>query len=152
MALTAVHSDCIDAVQAAIQSIGLTGLPNDQVYAFKFPFDRESMGLRFPAVHVSLPFSEVEQVLGGTNERDDWGYPVLVTIVTLSNQSTAIPVDVLNWRQNIRKKFHNQRLSAVSAVYTCKVEPRAIVDLSLFGDNYDVSYLLVRCITREARS
>jgi len=157
--MSAVYTDILNAVQWSIQQIGLkladsTTLPNGQVYLRKLPTDRG--GLTLPCVIVSES-PDPETDLGGTNARDDWGHPVLVTTVVASNQDVAVYDWEILWRQQIRRKFHNQLLSGsgglLATVYICVVEPRTIVDPSLFRDgNLSLGQLLVRAKSREVRT
>ncbi len=143
-----MHYECCLAVQSTIQVFGLAGIPSGQVYLRKFITDRG--GTILPAVIVAHP--GIETVLPGTNERDDWGYPVVVALVSVGNQDLTVSNTELLWREQVRKLFHNKRLATPAVNYVCLVEPGPIVDLSYFHDqNVTVSTMTVRCITREDR-
>jgi len=151
----AVQYRCLSAVHSTIQGLGLDGIANASIVLRKLPSDREQDSdgrIPSPAVVVSLaPFPETN--LGGTNARDDWGFPVYVAICKASNQSLTVDEAVLDWRQTIRKAFHWKRLSGVSEVMYCLWEPQAVINLEHFFErNLDVSSAIIRCVTREARS
>src|SRR5574341_1018524 len=126
----AVHYELCLAVQSTLQGFAFAGIPSSQIYLRKFPTDRG--GITLPAIVVSHP--GVETVLPGTNERDDWGYPVVVSLISTGNQSLTVSNTELLWREQVRKLFHYKRLSTPAVNYVCEVEPGPIVDLSLFHD------------------
>jgi hypothetical protein len=91
---------------------------------------------------------------GGTNQRDDVGYPIAVGLFAADSDSQTENYDRnLLWRERIRRKFLHQRLSGVPSVYTCLVEPKQIVDpFRWLARNLWVSTLLLRFLSREARA
>ena len=148
----AIHEQCISAVKTVIQGLDLDGIPDAQIYDRKLIIDRE---LTLPCVIISP--EGVEQDLGGTNERDDWGYPVPLVYVDADNQDLADTAlkrkRMLLWRQRLRRAFHNKRLSAVSEVYVCRVEPNVIIDQTAWLErNKVVGGMTIRCVTREVRT
>lgn len=148
MVADAVHYNIMDAAQDVIQALSLTDIGTNVVLR-KLPTDRD---LTLPAVIVSHG-TETETQLPGTNLADDWGYPVLVSIVSNGNQDYTLSEQELEWREKVRNAFNNKRLSAVGTTFRCVVEPRAIVDLGLWKEqNLNVSTLLVRVYSREVRS
>ena len=150
--MSAVYDAVAQAVQVRVQGLGLAGIPSGQVYLVKLPADRGTVPVTLPAVFVSYG-PDAESLPGGTNYRDDVGYPVLVTVCRPSNQNLILDNTWLLWRQQIRLGFHNKRLAAAGTVWKGVVEPRAVVDPGLFHDeNLDVQQLLVRVLSREARS
>lgn len=156
----AVHYDCLQGVQAAIQALTLTlpdasALPDAQVYLRKLPTDR---AVPLPAVIVAVPPSPETLDTPGAVGADDWGYPCWVVLVVAANGDLTIDGDYeLRWRQQIRDTFHNRRPSAVVSALSvplkrCVVEPGPVIDVSLFQQaNVWVSSLLVRVVTREVR-
>jgi hypothetical protein len=144
----AKHYDIIDAVADVIVALNLTSITSNVVQQ-RLPTDRD---LTLPVVIVSHG-SEMEAKRPGTNAQDDWGYPVLVSIVQAANQDKAINNNLLYWREQIRNAFHNKRMSAISTNYQCEVEPRPIFDVGLWSqENIDVSTMCVRVWSRELRS
>jgi hypothetical protein len=153
---TSLQCQCIAAVQAEIIGLNLAGLTRAQVYAKKFPTDRN---VTLPAVICSLPPNEGEQMVGGLNEREDIGYPVFVTILKAENGGLEIDADMDTtslWRETIMRHFHDKnpvgQTQNVASVYTCKVEPRQIMDFSAFIDrNVYAGGMVVRCLARQTR-
>lgn len=142
-----VEKQCHDAIVAAIQAIGLEGVQSTEVVLRKVPRDRNHLN---KGVTVS-PVKAIEAA--GTNERDDFGYAALVTLTEgTSNGGTENMGRVSLWREQIRKVFHNKRLSAVALSVVCSVgHGDSFLPKELQGHN-DVSTLLIRCWTREGRT
>lgn len=153
-----VHYQCATNVHTAIVALALPlptsgNLPDAQKYLRKVLSDRL---VTLPAVVVFLP-PLGEQVLGGTNERDDWGYPVGVAIMAASNQDDGLDTDdeeYLRWRELIRKTFHQKRgITTPAEVYKTVWEPAAVIDMGLWQQqNLWVQGGVVQCVTREART
>lgn len=149
-ATEAVHERCLDAVQARIQGLALSGIPSAQVYVRKVPWTRETT---FPCVQIAPIGAEKIPRAGGTNLRDDIEYPVLVVIVDKDDQKQQTNRDRdLLWRQRIIKAFRNQRLPGVSEVHQCVVEPQAInPPKDWIEQSAWVSAVRFNFVTREAR-
>lgn len=146
--MSAKHKDILAAVVTVIKALSLSGVSSANITEGKLPLDRN---LTLPSILCSQFGSE--QMLPGTCGSDDYGYPVLVVIVSAGNQNNATSDTELQWRQSIRNAFHNKRLSGVSAVWKCVVEPGEIVSPAEWRDsNLTVSALTVRAITREVRA
>lgn len=67
-----------------------------------------------------------ETVIGGTNERDDIKYPVLVGMYgkgQLNSQSRNV-LDPLRFRDRMRMVFHMKRLTAITSVMYCDYNGR----------------------------
>jgi hypothetical protein len=158
----AVYKRILDAVVAELQSIATAGsLPGldatkvarqDAIFISNLPFD-------LPGIVVAPGAQEEDK--GGTNERDDIGYPVQIAIVDSKWSKDPDPdstdIDYLLIRERIRRHFQNRRLalirSSVPESYTTKVTYEGILDhetttkgLMRFG-----SYLTLNFATREPR-
>lgn len=139
---------CLDAVQTVIQDLDLSGISDSDIRVQKLPWQRTQVE---PGIFIT-PITEKLDPRAGTNARDDIGYGVQVVIVQKSNQSQTDNLTTeLTWRQRIRRSFHNKRLSGVTEVNICYVEPGAVVLPSLFEEMYDVQSLIIRCMSRELR-
>lgn len=88
-----------------------------------------------PAVVVS--YNASEQSTGGTNARDDYGYPVLVTLHTVEGDNGvgggADPpgLTATRFRQLVRERFHHRRAVAVDGIdcFLCEYDPQgAVID------------------------
>lgn len=148
----AVHYRCLEQCHKAVQALDLPGLPQGRVFRRKFPADRD---LEPPFIVVSFPVGAVETYEPGTNDRDDLGYPILVTFAMASNQDLDAGPDFANfitWRERVMRRFRFQRLDGVPEIFYCRPEPQPILDADLFFDkNLDVGGILFRFISREVR-
>lgn len=158
---SAVFKRILDTVVAEIQSLATAGsLPGldatkvarqDAVFISNLPFD-------LPGIIVAPGAQEEDK--GGTNARDDIGYPVIVVIVDSKWEKdpdpTSTDIDYLLIRERIRRYFQHRRLASVIAnvpeSYTTNVSYEGILDhssqkgLMRFG-----SYLTLNFCTREPR-
>lgn len=93
---------------------------------------------------------ETQEPNAGTNLRDDIVYPFGILFVASVGQAS---LEVLTeWRQKARRVLHNGRLSGVSSVIRVTVEPMPIVLPDVYrANNWIVSGLVVKCLSREAR-
>jgi hypothetical protein len=152
---TSIYYQVLQAVQSAIQGLNLvlpdaSVLPASRVYLYKLLTDR---AITLPCVIVFQP-PVPETMPGGTNERDDTGYPVGVGILAASNQDYDLDSDddpFIKWRQRIRRKFNEQRI-VVDQVYRCLWEPSPLIDYGLWEQgNLWVQGGIVRVLNRESR-
>lgn len=145
----AVLEQCLEAIQARIQGMSLSGIANSSVVIQKVPSDRN---VTRPAIVIGPVGGETVALTSGSNRRDDVGYPVFVGIIAADNQDqdTNRGRNLL-WREKIRRAFHAQRLPGVSLNYTCGVETRDIVAPDWFASMRFVSAMVIRCLAREPR-
>lgn len=152
---SAVHDQCLVAAQARIQALTLAGITSSNIIIRKIPTDRDIGGdgtYDFPAIVISPLGIENQPPSGGTNARDDVGYPVLISFLAADNQDlTTNRERYLKWRETVNRAFRSQRLTGVSEVYICRVQPGPIVSPAAFWKNVYHSSLLVQCISRETR-
>lgn len=146
-----VHERILDAVKAEIQGMVvaslLTGLRVGQVYRKMVPDDKAVI---FPAVFITPEAAETFEVV--TNYRDDIGYPAVVYLTNRNaKEYTAGLPPFLLWRHRIIKRFRTQRLSAVSEVIGCTIEPNVVIDPKLPWYDYVVSAFILRFKAREYR-
>ena len=148
-----VHYRCATAIQARIQSLGLSGIDPANVIVRKLSSDRgaDDGTYSYPMVVVST--LGIDRSEYGTNKRDTVGYPVMVAILAADNQDLETNHDkYLLWRQKIRRAFINQALSAVPEIWIVEIEPGPIVNPVAFWDgNLYHSSLILRCYSREER-
>lgn len=102
-----------DAVLLAIQQLGLPSLSADMVVAVRRPWvQRGGDWIIYPGISIHGG-PEVED--NGTNQREDIGYPVFVTMVAPSDPSRRSSRDLLpSWREPIRRRFIHGVLSNVA--------------------------------------
>lgn len=140
--MASTHKDILDAIDTAITSLSLTDCEEIAVRAE--PKDGDEF---YPGITIS-PVREEEYA--GTNQRDDVAYGVQITMV-VNNDVDPTEEDLFTtWRQSIRKKFIHQKLTAVSTVTTCLVEPGPIYQN--VPEHLDVGTLIIRVISRETRT
>jgi hypothetical protein len=143
----AVAKQCADAIVTVIQSLSLTGIESSEVTARKVARDAAQVRRG-----IQVAFT-TDSVGGGTNERDDIGYGFIVTCCQGTSRGDTDDLDrVTLWRQQIRRAFHNQRLSGVNEIYICTVSPGDQFIPKELRKHNDVSALYVRCWSREQRT
>lgn len=141
---TAIFYQCLLAVQSIIQGLALDGIASADVVVQKLPWDRR---ITKPGI---LIHPRTEQIFPATNESDDVGYAVMVTMISASNEDLVTDLDRLTlWREQISRGFRHKPLPGVGCVYTVKVEPGVVVLPEGFSKMYDVGALTLRCISRE---
>ena len=146
-----VHYQCAIAVRDEIRTLKMPGLPDAQVIAQKLPWHE---GEDLPACIVSTWQPETMAPSKGTNLRDDIGYPVHVSFVSVGGRQEALTYKhprMLLWRQQVARHFRNQRLTGVSEIWQCLIEPANTFLPAEFLRNVDHSQLTVRCMSREHR-
>lgn len=157
----AIHFSALQGVQAVIQGLDLTGLPeasplpDERVYLRKLP--AEWRGLILPCVVVSLvPLPELNP--GTLTQSEDYGYPCLVTVIVPNNQDLTLVEAELKWRERVKQAFQRKRPAALvtelgTAFLFTTWEPSPVLDLDLFKQaNLFVSAAVVRVNTREVRT
>lgn len=147
---TAVHKQALDAVVTAIRNLGLESIHTKEIQARKIPYDDDRI---FPGITVSWTS---EREAGGTTQRDDTGYPLLVTMIQGSGKdSTEGLAKIALWRQQIMRAFNRKRLAGISATgvhqLECTVQRQKVTLPDKFKDNYDAGQLVVTCWFREPR-
>lgn len=145
---TAIFTNILAAVQSTIIGLSLDEIDSADIHIRKQPWHRD---LALPGVLIT-PLEEVLPTAGGTNARNDIGYGVRVSLVQAGNQSPTANLDrLLSWREQIVRAFHARRLAGVAASVVCRIEPGPVVEPAAAERQYDVSALVIRCFTREAR-
>ncbi len=149
MAAASTHLQIVQAVQAAIVALALSGYT---VYAEKMQRGREA-SWSLPAI-VCAPIGTETYPETGTNVADDTGFPVLVAFIHATNQDPTLIDNELLTRQKVRKLFRNKHLTiADGTLYVCKLEPGFTIDPALwFNNNLSVGTFTVRALCREVRS
>lgn len=142
----AVFKQCLDAVTTQIKILSLSGVSNDSIVVQKLPWDRN---VTKPGVFI---YPVPETLVQATNASDDVGYGVMVVMVQASNQNLTSNVSrLLTWRQQISRHFRFQRLTGVSEIFQCLIVPQLVFSPGDFLNQFDVSALLIRCMSRESR-
>lgn len=154
--MAAVLETILSSVQTAILGLSLTGVSTSNVVIMSVPINRPAdlPQTPYPAILIAPFGAEDLSPSGGTNLHDDITYPILVAILAKNEQAQAYNrARYLLWREDIRKKFHNHRLTGASTVYTGMVTPQNMIDpTGWFEKNLFVSALLCKFVSREART
>ncbi len=159
------HEQCVQGVLARLAQLTFADTPTapgtvKAVIDGLVPID--DTALQFPCLLVTIE-GETEQVGmgygagGGSNYRDDYGYPVKVTIcdqmdmVSLADQQ-ARRVKYTKWREQIARAFSRQKLATTgNQVFDCIAAPLGIVDGRMPLQQYVVSGLTLRFYARLTR-
>lgn len=149
--------EVLAGVRSVIAGLTLTGLSSANVVAMLVGDDEEGNGPNvpgFPCVICCYEGGEAVDPSAGTNLRDDVVYPVSVVILSSENRSNTNRERNLKWRQQIRRAFHHQRLSGVTAghAWKCEVRPGAIADRPRWLQNQHAQVLVVAVTVREPRT
>ncbi len=155
-----VHWQCLEGVQAVVQSMSLAGVANTSIVVRKLAADRilgalkaGTLGVPLPAV-ILLPDTEQQDAAQGNNSLDDIVYPVLAMLIMVDNQEPTLAANlptVLQWRERLNRAFRQQRLAGVSTIIDATVEPHTIVDPQGWAAGYFVSALCIKFTSREPR-
>lgn len=146
----------IDEIKSIATAGDLPGLDATKVVRQDLVFVSNISAAALPAIVVTP--GQTESVEGGTNTRDDWGYPVEVLVVdTKWKKDTSQTSTYLLWRERIRRHFNFRRLAEVIGnvpeVYVNQVIPKDILayDTPEKGLARFSSMLTIQFKTREAR-
>ncbi len=155
-----VHLQCLQGVQAVVQSLSLAGVAGSSVVIKKLAADRilgslkaGTLGIPLPAV-VLVAEPEQQEVSQGNNALDDVIYPVLAILVLIDNQEPTLAANlptVFEWRQKLNRSFRQQRLAGAATIIDTAVQPKAIADPQSWAAGYYVSALSFRFTSREPR-
>lgn len=142
--------DVQSAIVGAINGGTLVGLSTANVVLQKVATDRNQV---LPAIMIS-PAEEEMPPAAGVNDRDDITYNIMVALVNNDNQDQTVNFEQeLNWRQNVRRLFHNQKLGPrTTENVLCRVKPLATVEPGAWRANLFVSTLIVQAVCRETRN
>lgn len=142
----------LDAVATAIQTLSLTNLPSDEVRVRRWPWketDRGTIAHRGITVH---PLTEAEYP--GTNERDDVGYGIGITMIVGSDHAAYEQIDgIPAWREAIRRNLHRTRLGL--SISGCNeldfMVSHGQLNVPKDLHKYEISTLVGRYAMRESR-
>lgn len=142
------------AVQARIQSLALSGITNSNIAVKKLPWHRATD--TYPQIIITGYLPESFPRGAGTNQRNDVGYPVTVTILEADNQNlTANHERNLLWRQRIVQACIDRQiepsLGAGNSHGICTVEPNTVVVPDSFANNVFHSSFVLRFTARQTR-
>lgn len=155
---TSVYERILDAVEDEIYTLANAGSLTGFAASTRTVLQQPKANLAiasYPAIFLTP--NGVESKFPGNNNRDDWGRPVLLSIYhegTISG--TDIVPKVALWRERLMRHFHRKRLTAVSEVYDCDVNPQSILEVSSPANNPPrptlLSAMTLNFKTREPRT
>lgn len=135
------------AVIAGIQGLTLAGIEAGEIQLRKVYRDASAISR---GITVS-PAATSEGI--GTNAQDDFGYGMIVYFVTGTGNGYSDDIDRMTlWREQVRKLFHNKRITSVATNTVCKINPGDAYIAKELRKNQDVSALTLRVWTREQRT
>ena len=114
----------LEGVQARVDSVVYSSERGDNM-AYPSPdstiiqedFDSD-YGYAFPSLLIIPGFEHKIDPLDGTNERDDYVYPVMVQIIDRKSMDYAVGAPShLKWREQIARAINQQKLAGVPEVY-----------------------------------
>lgn len=145
----------MEAIKTAIQALALTGVSSTNVLIQKIPRDSSSdvpAASQMPLILISPVGAESIDPTGGTNIRDQVVYPIQVLMLDRDDQSQTSNYDrYLLWRETIRQRFTNCRLSGVSEVVRVRVEASDILNPPAWTKGYFLGGLRIMVTSREER-
>lgn len=149
-----ILSDILNTVRSLVQDLELPGLATANVIVQKVAGDRpqDLPAVKYPCLLIAPHGAESADPQSGTNLRDDVVYPIRVTILAedAGDQQFGL-TQYLGWRERLRRRFHNQRLSP-DLCFTVQVQPLTIVDPAAWHQRgLFVSSLVLHCFSRESR-
>jgi len=170
--ITSVYYQILSKVLEDIKALDLEDIATANIQLAKVLNERETVFPGLPGILVLPLGQETMPIAIGTVGKDYIGYPVAVMMMdsdrrdTSTGQPSAADAGTqdqdfrydtkLLWRERIRKQFINQRLPLTlpdgSDVYTCQVEPNAVVEATdWLEDNIWMSIIVLRFWSRESR-
>lgn len=145
-----VYEQCLNAVLAKIQGLGLSGIDSASIVRRKVPWDRR---ITLPGIIVSPPRDTIQPVTSGQN---DIAFDCLVTFVRTSNEDLTANLGThLSHRQTVSDAFQpvsgQAALAGVPDVYNVEVIHGSVYDGASFAAGEDVQQLTLRCLHRRNR-
>lgn len=150
-----VHYQCLLAVQSVLQALTFSGMNSENIEVVKVvdakTLEKDgALANRFPGILLAPVGAET--MLGGTNTRDDIGYPVGVFIMAKDDKDYFSNTNTYTlWREEAIKALRNQRLDDVPEVHLSRIEPAQIIHSGAFGRGLLISSFTVRYIARQSR-
>lgn len=142
-----LYRKCLEAVKTTIDGLSLTHADSRAVTVTvrKRPYNQDKWER-----DITLSHSRMTTGIG-TNQDEDVGYGIRVTIVGASSGGSSEDQDSFTyWEELIRNAFWGKRLSGVTEVWYCGYEPaQPLADAPYTKDSRDVSEFIIRCWTRE---
>lgn len=155
---TSVYERILDAVEDEIYTLANAGTLPNFTATTRTVLQQPKANLAIASYPcIFLTPSGTETKYPGNNNRDDWGKPVLLSIY---HEGTISGTDIVPrvglWRERLFRHFHRKRLSAVTEIYDCDVQPNPILQTSSPQENPPrptlLSSMTLNFKTREPRT
>lgn len=143
-------NDILDAVVLRLKDLTLAGISTSSIVKRRIPFTVKDVAV-LPGIAV-CPVGMMDYP-GKSTAQDDYGLPVMVCIQKVNNHDfSSDPETELLWREQCERALISQRLSGVTEVYQCILQPRPLFDVSmLFHHNLWHSEIYLRYLARRTR-
>jgi hypothetical protein len=150
-----VHYSLMEATQARFQALTLTGIDDASIIIAKKIDTRtlekdRTAPFRMPGILICA--GNTEKLQGGTNSRDDIGYPVAVYLFAKDDKDLTTNHDqYLRWREQLIGSVINQRFAGVPEQFRAEVEPGPIIHDGAWLKGLLASAFTIRFTVRRAR-
>lgn len=146
-----IYEQIKSQVNIAIQALNLPGLSSANIVVGKIARDRPDILPSLPGILIANYGNKAP--LAATNLRDDIPYQVLVAAIQASNQDQLVNADRLTyWIEKIGRRFsRSTNFAPLPTVYDTEIIQDVNFDLGAFGNNVDVSMLVLKFFSRESR-
>lgn len=146
------HFVIMRAIKEVISGLNFPGIGSTNIGIRKLPRFLPTQ----PTEQIPLPFCfisalGVEDYDNKVMDRDDPGFPTLVTFVNRSNQNNEEDGTILQWRHNAMQKLRHPRLVGAPLVIKSAILPDAIRIPEALLKNMEVSAFACRHYIRETR-
>jgi hypothetical protein len=152
--MDSVQSLLLDLVQRRLKELDLNGIADEAIVQRRLP---RPDGVALPCVIIS-PMPERFNPQGGTNEKDDVTFGVLISIIKSNNRNLASENsdfrDEMYWREKVRRGLSRWRSPEVGDACwrDSVVESGEPLIPELWRNNYAGQYLVLRVLMREPRT
>lgn len=150
--MASLHNRCLEAIKTLIQGLGLSGIASTNIRWLPRIKEQqlEVAADELPLVIVAPPGKET--IPGGTNERDDVGYPCVISFFAADPDIDNDMPRNLAWREDTIAALREQRLAGVEEIHRIEIVPDVIIDPAAWANNYWFSAFVARCYARQART
>lgn len=153
--MASIQKECEDAFVTTIQGLDLTGVTDAEIVARRDPFQRDGSG-KIVSIHRGITIHPVpESERAGTNEREEVGYGVGITMVVPYDHSGTTNRDVIPaWRSAIRRKIIRDTITITeSGANFCDLTwEHGRISVPREMHQWEVSTMVGRCWVRQTRT
>ncbi len=149
----ATFESCLNRIKTDILTLGLEGIASssNKVAVYYVPWDLVPFDVPI-TIHPAKPPEDLRNG-PGTCAKDDIGYGCQVTMLQPnSGDRKENMMRFTRWREEIRGKFHEKRLSGVTTIYKVIVESHNTPIPRNYREDNMAHAFVIRCWSRELRS